>query len=92
MANNKVRAFFSRRVPMYLLGADEVKDSDGFDAYPVEVDPVALANVRSLRRLVLQMEDLFETGSTPEDGAQTEADELVAEVRRIFKSKAQNNG
>lgn len=89
--SDKIKAYFSRRVPFYLLSADEVSDTEGFDAYPVEVDPVVLANVRSVRRLVNGMEALFERGSAPEEVAQVECDELASEVRRIFKTKAQNN-
>lgn len=90
--SNKVTAYFSRLVPFYLLSKEDVADSDGFDAYPVEVDPVALANIRSVRRLVNTMETLFDNNPAPEEVAQQEADELVSEVRRIFKTKAQSNG
>lgn len=89
---SKVKAYFSRKVPFYLLSESDVADSEGFDAYPVEVDPVALANIRSVRRLVENMENTFKAGGAPEDTAQDNADELVSEVRRIFKAKAQNNG
>lgn len=84
-----MKAYFSRRVPFYLLGAEDLTDSEAFDAYPVEVDPDTLANVRSIRRLVQQMEAMFEDGAAPEDSAEAEAAVFSAEVRRIFKRKAQ---
>ena len=93
MSNNtKVRAYFSRLVPFYLLATDEISDVEGFDAYPVEVDPVVLANVRSVRRLVETMENLFDRNPAPEEVAQTEVDEFASEVRLIFKTRAQDNG
>jgi len=87
----KVKAYFNRLKPFYLLGANEALDEIGFDAYPVEVDDVTLANVRSVRRLVEKMEALFLESGAPEDFAQAEADVLEAEVRRIFKTRAQDN-
>jgi len=88
----KVRAYFTRRHPFYLLGAEDVTDELGFDAYPVEVEDTTLANVRSVRRLVKTMEDSFMDHTAPEDCAQQEADELEALVRLIFKTRAQDNG
>ena len=88
----KVQAFLNRRVPFYLLGASEVTDENGFDAYPVEVEDTVLANIRSVRRLVAKMKATFEEGAAPEDSAQAEADILSKEVQRIFKTRAQDNG
>jgi hypothetical protein len=86
-----MKAYFSRQVPFYLLSAEDLTDELAFDAYPVEVDEVALANVRSVRRLVTSMEKLFENNPAPEECAQAEADALIEDVRRIFKTKAQDN-
>lgn len=87
----KIKAFFSRRVPLYLMGADEMGDSEGFDAYPVEVEDTVLANVRSMRRLIKSLEESFEV-SAPEESAQAEADLLSEHVGFIFKQKAQRRG
>ena len=87
-----VKAYFSRLVPFYFLGEDEVNDSNGFDAYPVEVEDTVLANVRSVRRLVVSAEELFADSPAPEEQPQLEADFVAAEVRRIFKTRAQDNG
>jgi len=87
----KVRAYFNRRTPFYLLSPAEATDSLGFDAYPVEVDEVTLANVRSVRRLVELMEAHIEQSGAPEDSAQADADLLETHVRRIFKTRAQDN-
>jgi len=88
----KVKAYFSRREPFYLLSANAINDSQGFDAYPVEVDPVALANITSVRNLIMKMEKGFMEGGAPEETAQAECDMFVEEVRKIFKTRAQDNG
>jgi hypothetical protein len=85
----KVKAYFSRVQPFYLLSKAECGDHEAFDAYPVEVDEVTLANVRSIRRLMTAMEEMFLEGGAPEDSAVTEAELFETEVRRIFKTKAQ---
>ena len=75
MANN---AYISRKVPFYLLGLDEINDSNGFDAYPVEVPIDAVAKCQKLRATVSSMENSFFENSAPEEAAQEEADLLVA--------------
>lgn len=84
-----MKAYFSRLQPFYLLGKEDLGDHEAFDAYPVEIDETVLANVRSVRRLVLKMQKLFEEHAAPEECAQLEADILSEEIRRIFKTKAQ---
>ena len=88
----KVTAFFNRRTPFYLLGKQDITDDLGFDAYPVEVDSITLAQVRAVRRLVVEMEKMFEEGAAPEESAQAEADKLQEACRLIFKTRAQING
>jgi len=87
-----MKAFFSRVVPFYFIEGKEMSDDQGFDAYPVEVEPKVLANARSARRLVAKMESLFLENSAPEEAAQAEADICADEIKRIFKTKAQHNG
>lgn len=86
-----MKAYFSRRTPYYVMGAAEMGDSDAFDAYPVTVDPVVLANVRALRRLVIATEESFIEHSAPEECAQLECDEFSAGIRLIMKTRAQDN-
>jgi len=85
----KVKAYFSRKQPFYILGQSDMGDHESFDAYPVMIDEVTLANVRSIRRLILSMDALFAVSGAPEDCAVEEAATFEKEVRRIFKTKAQ---
>lgn len=85
------KAYFSRQEPFYVLGQEDISDSAGFDAVEVEIDPIVLANVRSVRRLILMMEEMFVDHPAPEECAQEECDIFAAEVRRIFKTRAQSN-
>ncbi len=86
-----MKAYFSRLTPFYLVTQEEMESELGFDAYPVEVDEVVLANVRSVRRLVQKMEEAFDINPAPEECAQLECDMFAEDVRRIFKTKAQDN-
>lgn len=85
------KAYFSRRKDFFLLSPEDIGSEEGFDAYPVEVDEVALANIRSVRKLLEQMYESFQNNSAPEECAQQEADMFVDGVRRIFKTRAQDN-
>jgi len=87
----KVKAYFSRQIPFFLKGKNEMSDDESFDAYPVEVEDTVLANCRSIRKLLTEMEQMFMDGPAPEECAVAEAEYFAAEVRRIFKTKAQNN-
>jgi hypothetical protein len=69
-----MKAFFSRKVPFYVLAADEVTDSIGFDAYPIEVNEATLSYAQQARAVVLDMEQLFKDNPTAEECAQEEAD------------------
>ena len=71
------KAYFSRKEPLYLLRPEEVTDSNGFDAYPVEVDEATLDLVTRIRTAVFRMEDLFNNNPAPEEVAQAEADALM---------------
>lgn len=84
----KVKAFFSRRVPFFVLGTQDISDTEGFDAYPIMIEDTVLANVRALRRLNGRMTDLFELNA-PEECAQDEADFFETEAMKIFKTRAQ---
>lgn len=84
----KVKAFFTRKSPFYLLSKGEATDSEAFDAYPVEVEDYVLDNVRSVRKLIDQMEEMFRNGPAPEECAVEEAAAFEAEVKRIFKTRA----
>ena len=87
----KVKAYYSRLLPFFLMTAEEMTDDQSFDAYPVMVDEVTLANCRSIRRLMIMMEAVHLAGSAPEDCAVSESAIFEDEVRRIFKTKAQDN-
>jgi hypothetical protein len=87
----KVKAYFSRKIPFFLMGAGEMTEDQSFDAYPVMVDEVVLKNCRSIRRLMTMMDIQFLAGSAPEDCAELEAGMFADEVRRIFKTVAQDN-
>lgn len=87
----KVKAFFNRRHPLYYILPEEMSDSLGFDAYPVEVDPVVLRNIAAMRTLLLVMKDLIDNSGAPEDSAQSESDFFADEVRKIFKTVKQDN-
>ena len=87
-----MKAYFNRQQPFYLIGADEIDDTSGFDAYEVDIDEITMANVRSVRRLIDTMEAKFFEGGAPEESAQEEASFFAGEVRRIFKTRAQYNG
>ena len=71
-----VKAFFSRKVPLYLLPADTHPDQL-FDAYPVEVPEEALKFIVATRSIITDMEEAFDENPAPEDAAQFEADFLV---------------
>jgi len=90
--SNKVTAYFTRLQPFYLLSKEELGDHEAFDAYPVEVDATTIANVRSVRRLIEQMEQTFKDNPAPEECAELEAGIFEAGVRKIFKTRAQDNG
>jgi hypothetical protein len=85
----KVKAYFSRKQPFYLLSGKEMGDHESFDAYPVEVDEVTLRNVRAIRELIVRMEDIFLNSTAPEDCAVKESALFETQVRRIFKTVAQ---
>lgn len=87
----KVKALWNRRVPFFLGTAEEFGDSDGFDAYPVEVEETTLKNVRDLRALLANMENMFDNMPAPEEAAQEEADNFSAGCRLIFKTRKQDN-
>jgi hypothetical protein len=70
------KAFFSRYVPFYVMAPEEVTDSNGFDAYPVEVSEATLSFARNMREVVDSMEAAFMESPAPEEAAQTEADLL----------------
>lgn len=79
-----VKAYFSRLEPFYLMAPNEISDSSGFDAAPVEVNAEVLEKVRKLRSLIVQMEELFVSHPTYEECAQEEADDFVAGLVDIF--------
>ena len=87
----KVKAYFSRKVPFYLLSSEEMGDHESFDAYPVQVEASVLANMRAARRLIKKMEEIFEASTAPEDCAQNEADVLIGEAQLLFKTRRQSN-
>jgi len=86
-----MKAYFSRQIPFFLKSANEMSDDESFDAYPVEVSATVLANCRSIRKLMLEMEDIFMNNPAPEECAKQEALYFANEVSRIFKTKAQHN-
>ena len=61
------KAFFSRQVPFYLMAPEEVTDSNGFDAYPVDAPKAAIDEARELRRIAVIMEEQFMLNPAPED-------------------------
>ena len=67
------KAFFSRKVPFYLLGPEEVNDSNGFDAYPVDIPSADIDKCQQLRATVDYMENTFLNSPAPEESAQDEA-------------------
>lgn len=71
-----VKAYFSRLVPFYLLR--ERDDSEGFDAYPVEVEGHILDLAEDLRSVANEMTRLFDNMPAPEERTQEEADFLSA--------------
>jgi len=78
---DKVQAYFSRVEPFYLLR--EVTDSEGFDAYPVEVPASALVKVEKIKAILRTMTELFDEMPAPEERTQEEADALVKLLRLI---------
>lgn len=66
-------AYFSRIVPFYFIAPEDLGDSQGFDAYPVEVNEDILTFATRARALVAAMENKFETSPAPEEAAQEEA-------------------
>lgn len=82
----KIQAYFSRKVPFYLLDTSELNDELAFDAYPVTTDSKLLDAAQKLRSIVRQMKEVFEEGSAPEDCAQKEAD-TFAELFASLKGK-----
>jgi len=76
-----MRAYFSRKKPFYLMSQNEVGDSDGFDAYPVVVEPDVLLLCQTMRNIVKAMEDAFNDMPAPEESAQKEADLLDELIR-----------
>lgn len=80
-----MKAFFDRTAPYFIV------EEASFDAVPVEVDPIVVENVRSLTRLYKDMEEKITNASAPEDSAQELCDFYASEVRKIFKSRKQDN-
>ena len=70
------KAFFSRKVDMFLLPEDTHPDLL-FDAYPVEVEEDMLDVAVAYREVVAEMQELFDSNPAPEDSAQAEADALT---------------
>lgn len=79
-----MKAYFNRNIPLYL-------DTEGFDAVPVEVDPVVLQNIADLRRLMVDVDKMIANAGAPEDSAQIICDFFAEEVRKIFKTRKQDN-
>jgi len=84
----KTKVFFSRRTPFYLVSPLEADDGQLFDAYEVEVEKSTMANVRALRKLIMDMEETFSNNPAPEECVAEEVAKFEAGVRRIFKTKA----
>jgi len=81
----KVKAYFDRTVPFFLVS------EPSFDATPVEVDEVVIQNVNSLNLLKEQMRGLIDEASAPEESDQDLCDFFSREVRKIFKTRKQDN-
>ena len=80
-----MKVFFDRTSPFYIV------EEDSFHAVPVEIDEVVVVNIRSLRQLFLTMDEAVDAAGAPEDTAQELTDIFVAEVRKIFKTRKQEN-
>jgi hypothetical protein len=78
-----MKALFSRRVPFYLIPMDQAQDSDGFDAYPVEVPQFALDMAVQLRVMASEMDAVFMDMPAPEECTQEEADAFVTMLREL---------
>jgi hypothetical protein len=78
-----MRAMFSRLTPFYLMSEDEAQDSDGFDAYPVEIDSEIVTLCENLRDIKRLMDEKFDEMPAPEELTQEEADYLAALLKML---------
>jgi len=69
-----MKAKFSRRVPFFIMSDEEATDSEGFDAYPIEVDSRTVYIAQALRDVAGKMNAKFDNMPAPEEGAQEEAE------------------
>lgn len=72
-----MKAMFSRLTPFYLMSVNEAHDSEGFDAYPVDVPPEALLRAQHMRTIVREMQHMFENSPAPEEAVEAEAARFV---------------
>lgn len=75
-----VKAYFSRKVPFYLLAEEELTDSLGFDAIKVEVPLYSVKFSQKMRSIVKEMQQVIENNPAPEECAQEEADVYIGKV------------
>lgn len=81
-----MKAYFDRTKPFY-IGREA-----GFYSTPVDIPEVALKNIESFRSLLEDMETRIMNAPAPERGDVELADHFVTEVRKIFKTRKQDNG
>lgn len=78
-----MKAYFNRNTPFYLMSAEEIGDSESFDAYPVEVEEQALIVAQALRAVVVEMQEIFVNNPAPEECAQLEANEFIERLKAL---------
>lgn len=88
-----IQAYFNRNVPWYLLSKGEMSTLSelAFDAYPVMIREDTLKNCQDLRALHTDMERHFWDCPAPEDAAQASADYYEEQLRKIMKTRKQDN-
>lgn len=78
-----MKAYFNRNAPFYLMSTEEMSDSESFDAYVVDVEPQAVIVAQALRKVVVEMEEIFVNNPAPEECAQLEANEFVDRLKSL---------
>lgn len=80
-----MKAYFDRTTAFLL------RDKPSFYATEVEVDEVVMQNIRSLQNLLDDMQKRILNSSSTVKNNQELADYFSAEVRKIFKTRKQEN-
>lgn len=90
---HQIQAYFNRNIPWYLISKEEMATLSelAFDAYPVLVRADTLKNAQDLRALTLEMDAAFFNATAPEDSAQELAELFEERLRRIMKTRKQDN-